>query len=87
MAEGRSGRLTALTAKEAVSHLRQGLELLESIADEKVRAELELGLQATIALALSAAKGFAMPEVEQAYARAQPIENVADDRLQRSEAI
>ena len=65
------GALQRSSLKEAVSHLRQGLELLEAVADERVRTELELGLQATLALALSAAKGFAVPEVEQAYVRAR----------------
>ena len=58
---------------EAVSRLTKGLELLQSISDENARAELELGLQATLALALTAAKGYAAPEVEQAYSRARQL--------------
>jgi predicted ATPase len=58
---------------EGISQLTKGIELLTTIEDEKVRAELELGLQATLALALAAAKGYAAPEVEQAYGRAHVL--------------
>ena len=61
------------TLAEAASHLTKGLELIPEIAEEKVCAELELGLQATLALVLSGSKGFAMPEVEQAYLRARAL--------------
>jgi predicted ATPase len=61
------------TLTEAASHLKNGLELIPDIADEKVRAELELALQAALALALSGSKGFAMPEVEHAYVRARAL--------------
>jgi class 3 adenylate cyclase/tetratricopeptide (TPR) repeat protein len=62
---------SALT--EAASQLAKGLDLIPGIADEKVRAELELGLQATLAITLAGAKGFAMPEVERAYVRARAL--------------
>ena len=61
------------TLTEAASHLTKGLELIPLVADEKIRAGLELELQATIALALSGSKGFAVPEVEQAYIRARAL--------------
>jgi predicted ATPase/class 3 adenylate cyclase len=62
---------SALT--EATNHLTKGLELLSGIEDEKVRAGRELELQATLALALTAAKGYAAPEVERAYGRARAL--------------
>jgi predicted ATPase len=58
---------------EGASHLKKGLELIPLVADEKVRVGLELELQATLALALSGSKGFAMPEVEHAYTRARAL--------------
>ena len=58
---------------EATSNLKKGLELIPNIADEKVRAQLELNLQVTLAVTLSGSKGFAMPEVEQAYVRARTL--------------
>jgi class 3 adenylate cyclase/predicted ATPase len=58
---------------EAISHLTKGLELLRDIANEHAQVEVELGLQATLALALATAKGFAAQEVEQAYARARTL--------------
>ena len=58
---------------EATSNLKKGLELIPNIADEKVRAQLELNLQVTLAATLSGSRGFAMPEVEQAYVRARTL--------------
>jgi predicted ATPase len=51
---------SALT--ESVGHLTHGLELLPNISDESARDNLELGLQASLALTLSTAKGYAIPE-------------------------
>jgi predicted ATPase len=65
--------LNRSTLAEAIGHLTKGLGLVQSIADETVRTELELGLQATFAAALAGAKGFAVPEVEQAYDRARAL--------------
>jgi class 3 adenylate cyclase/predicted ATPase len=67
------GALQRSTLTEAASHLTKGLELIPLVADEKIRAGLELELQATLALALSGSKGFAVPEVEQAYIRARAL--------------
>jgi len=58
---------------EARSHLTKGLELLPGISDESARNGLELGLQATLALALSSARGYGAPEVEQVYRRARVL--------------
>jgi predicted ATPase len=58
---------------EAASHLANGLQLIPLVADEKTRVGLELELQATLGLALSGSKGFAVPEVERAYIRAREL--------------
>ncbi len=55
---------------EAISHLRQGLEVLKTLADTPARTQQELELQTTLGPALVASKGYAAPEVEQAYRRA-----------------
>ena len=58
---------------EAIGHLTKGLGLIPSIVNQTGRAELELALQATLAVVLAGAKGFAAPEVEQAYVRARAL--------------
>ncbi len=55
---------------EAIAHLTKGLELLKGLPDTRERIQQELLLQATLGPALIAAKGYAAPEVERAYARA-----------------
>jgi len=57
---------------EAISHLTRGLELLGSLP-ESVRAQRELDLQLALGSALTAAKGYAAPDVEQAYLRARAL--------------
>jgi predicted ATPase len=55
------------------------MELLSNIEERNARAELEIGLQATLALALTSAKGYAAPDVEQAYGRARALCNQIGD--------
>ncbi|MBI3756738.1 MAG: AAA family ATPase, partial [Deltaproteobacteria bacterium] len=55
---------------EAVSHLTKGLELLKTLPDIPERTQQELVLQTTLGPVLIAAKGYTVPEVEQAYTRA-----------------
>jgi predicted ATPase len=55
---------------EAISHLTKGLQLLKPLPDTPERTQQELTLQTTLGPVLMAAKGFAAPEVERAYARA-----------------
>jgi class 3 adenylate cyclase/predicted ATPase len=55
---------------EAVSHLTRGLELLKALPDTPERARQELALQIALGAPLIAAKGYAAPELEQAYGRA-----------------
>jgi predicted ATPase len=58
---------------EAVTHLTKGLEVLQMLPDTPERARHELLLQTTLGSALMAIKGYAAPEVEQAYARAREL--------------
>jgi class 3 adenylate cyclase/predicted ATPase len=58
---------------EAISHLARGLELLEASPDSTERAQRELELQLALGSALMATRGYAAPEVEQAYVRARAL--------------
>ena len=58
---------------EAIQHLTRGLELLATLPETPARAQQELDLQIALAPALMASKGYAAPEVEQTYARAQEL--------------
>ena len=58
---------------EAIGHLTRALELLAAFPDTPDRARQELALQVALGTPLTAAKGFAAPEVERAYARAREL--------------
>jgi predicted ATPase len=58
---------------EAISHLMKGLEVLKTLPDTPERTRQELDLQTALGPALIATKGYAAPEVEQAYARAHEL--------------
>jgi predicted ATPase len=58
---------------EAETHCTSGLALLPQLPDTPGRAQLELSLQMTLGLVLAATKGFAAPEVEQAYLRVRAL--------------
>jgi predicted ATPase len=58
---------------EAVHHLTTALELLKTLPDTPERAQQELTLQITLGVPLIATKGWAAPEAERAYARAQEL--------------
>jgi predicted ATPase len=58
---------------EAIQHLTTGLALLATLPETPARVQQELDLQIARGPALSAAKGLAAPEVEQAYARARAL--------------
>jgi class 3 adenylate cyclase/predicted ATPase len=55
---------------EAIAHLTKGLALLHTLPDSPARTQHELTLQIGLGTALMAIKGYAAPEVVQAYARA-----------------
>ena len=58
---------------EAATHFEQGLELLTSLPEGQETRELELALQLGHGTALMAARGYAAPEAEAAYARAEAL--------------
>jgi class 3 adenylate cyclase/predicted ATPase len=67
---------------EAISHVEKGMELLPAIADNTQRANLELGLQTTLAIATIPVKGYAAAEVERAYDRARVLCDQLGDSVQ-----
>ena len=58
---------------EAISHLKQGLEVLETLPDRPERARQELNLRLTLGSALTATQGYAGPQVGEAYLRARDL--------------
>ena len=58
---------------EALSHLTQGLEVVQTLPATRERTQHELGLQTAVGAAVIAMKGYAAPEVEQAYTRARAL--------------
>ncbi len=66
--------------KEAVAHISHALQLLERFPASPHRSRTELGLLTTLGGALIAARGFAAPEVGEAYVRARQLcEQIGDD--------
>jgi DNA-binding SARP family transcriptional activator/predicted ATPase len=59
--------------EEGVAHLSRGLALLMTMPDCAQRDEQELALQMALGLALVGVKGYADPEVEQAFLRARDL--------------
>jgi class 3 adenylate cyclase/predicted ATPase len=58
---------------EAVRHLRRGLDVLADLPPSRERAERELGLWRALGAALAVVRGYAGPEVGEAFARALPL--------------
>jgi predicted ATPase len=58
---------------EAVAQLRKGLDIVASAPEGPARREGELDLQIALGNALIAAKGFAAPEADEAFARARQL--------------
>jgi predicted ATPase len=59
--------------REAIGHLTKGLELLKGLPDTPEHTRQELDLQTALGSACMAAKGYAAPEVEQAYGWAREL--------------
>lgn len=65
--------------QEAISHLHQGLRVLQRLPDSSARRARELEMQTTLGLALTMSRGYAAPEVEKAYTRARELcHNLSD---------
>jgi TOMM system kinase/cyclase fusion protein len=58
---------------EAIAHVQRGLELLTTLPDTPQRTQHELDLLTTLGPALLSTKGYAAPEVVQAYTRARAL--------------
>ena len=58
---------------EAISQLKQGLELLEALPDRPERVRQELSLRLALGSALTATQGYAGPEVGDAYLQAREL--------------
>jgi TOMM system kinase/cyclase fusion protein len=58
---------------EAIAHVQRGLELLSTLPDTPQRTQHELDLLTTLGPALLSTRGYAAPEVLQAYTRAREL--------------
>jgi predicted ATPase len=67
---------------EALSHLTQGLELLETLPDTPERVQQELTLQLILGALHMATHGFASPEVEHTYQRTRELCEQTGDKAQ-----
>jgi tetratricopeptide (TPR) repeat protein len=70
-AGNRAQRMSA--HEEAVAHLIRGLELVGSLPPGAEQMQLELGLQTSLGKALTPMRGYASPEVAQAFARGREL--------------
>ncbi|MBD0289759.1 MAG: AAA family ATPase [Thermoleophilia bacterium] len=71
--------LQAWATEEAATHFQRGLELLAALPESRKIRGLELEFQLALGTALMAARGYAAPEAEAAYARAEALSRgVAD---------
>ena len=68
--------------QEAIDHLTKGVELLKYLPDSPDRTQQELTLQVTLGPALMTARGFAAPEVGEAYDRALELCQQLSDKTQ-----
>jgi class 3 adenylate cyclase/predicted ATPase len=58
---------------EAIAHLRQGLQLLQTLPETPERAQREVDMHIALGRSLTVTKGQAAPEVEQTFIRAQHL--------------
>jgi class 3 adenylate cyclase/predicted ATPase len=86
---GLAGRQAAQRSAhtEAIRHLTTALELLKTLPETSQRAQHELTLLLALGASLRASKGFAAPEVETVYARAQALCEQIGDLPQRFSAL
>jgi class 3 adenylate cyclase/predicted ATPase len=67
------GAIRRAAFAEALNHLTQGLELLQTVPESSERDRQELDLQSALGLVLQTIKGYAAPEVDSAYTRARSL--------------
>jgi len=71
--------LNRLALHEAAAHLHAGLQATSSLSATAGRDQMELQLQASLGTVYMLGKGWAAPEVEQAYSRASQLATAADN--------
>ena len=59
--------------QEAIGHLTQGIEVLQTLPDTPERSQHELTLQVALGVPFIATKGFAAPEARNVYLRAREL--------------
>jgi class 3 adenylate cyclase/tetratricopeptide (TPR) repeat protein len=64
---------------EAISHLTTGIELLQTLPETPEWTQQAMALHLALGAALQVTKGFAVPEVEQAYTRARELCQQVDE--------
>jgi tetratricopeptide (TPR) repeat protein len=79
--------LRVWATEEAATHFERGLELVRSLPEGHGTHELELGLQLARGTALMAARGYAAPEAESAYARAEALSREVADPSRLAPAL
>jgi predicted ATPase len=67
---------------EGINHLRQGLELLQTLPETPQRLQREVNMLTAMGASLLAVKGYAASEVAQTYIRAQHLCQPLDDPQQ-----
>lgn len=72
---------------ETIHYLRRALVMLETLPDTTERATHELAVHAALGPALMALKGYAAPEVVQAYSRAFALCSQVGDTRQRFDVL
>jgi predicted ATPase len=72
---------------DAIAHLTKALALLATLPDTPERTRQELDLQVALGPALMAIKGYAAPEVAEAYARARELCEQVGDTPQLCEVL
>ncbi|HET7011909.1 MAG TPA: BTAD domain-containing putative transcriptional regulator [Anaerolineales bacterium] len=70
-AGNRAAQLSA--HEEAIAHFRKGLAMLEGLPDSLERARQELALQMSLGVSVASARGYADPEMGEAYGRARDL--------------
>ncbi|MGC4059692.1 MAG: adenylate/guanylate cyclase domain-containing protein [Aquabacterium sp.] len=70
--------LSRLALHEAAAHLQAGLQAVSSLLGNVERDQMELQLQASLGTVYMLGKGWAAPEVAQAYSRASQLATAAD---------
>jgi tetratricopeptide (TPR) repeat protein len=78
----RSGDVTMARGAyvESIRHFEHAMSLLEGVSDRRARAQLELSLLESLGTAQIATQGYASPEVEQTFGRAQRLcDEVGED--------